>query len=525
MALVMFAGCKFITPTLGLLAIASIGAAQTTWSQLLVESQVLPGADQLPGFQPNELVRNNGFRDFEVIPNGNFAGLVSTDRFAAFGSEDWYLYGSIDRGATVGALRREGNYDGQNQLELRSSVGVDLAGNLFYEAELASPGADQSLWLNDTLLLEEGDTIPAGPLAGSTLDSFSRTTLAPNGDAYWVSSYSGTAGSGVAIFRNLTNFEVLLQSGDSIGGGLAAEPELFSGNLSWSAQRTNYLTNIKVAPTPVFNDPNFLIDEAVALNGQVVPIAGGGVFREGDAVPLAAGGLPDETWAPGSLYAVNEAGDWAASSAVRLNGVGNTTADMIVFNGEILYRDGDVVDGHTLSGLPQDLSINDRGDLAFVWDNKAFLNGEIVAEVGDLIDTDDDGVNDTAITNIFDLDLTNLPSADGDGKPLVYMKARIAGSLEIVARNARVTLEGDYNGDGAVDAADYTVWRDTEGSTLLLGADGNLDNEIDPGDFTVWADSYGAAASAVAAGVPEPLSFGMVGFACLALGAFRPHRV
>ncbi|QDT68674.1 hypothetical protein MalM25_15980 [Planctomycetes bacterium MalM25] len=521
----MLAGSKLAILTLGVLATGSVGVAQTTWSQLLVESQVLPGADQLPGFQANELVRNNGFRDFTVIPNGNFAGLVSTDRFAPFGQEDWYLFGSVDRGTTVGALRREGTYDGQNQLELRSAVGVDLAGNLFYEAELAAPGAEQSLWLNDTLLLEEGDVVPAGPLMGSTLDSFTRTTLAPNGDAYWVSSYSGASGSGVAIFRDLVNYEVLLQGGDSIGGGLTAEPELFSGNLSWSAERTNYLTSIKVAATPVNNDPNFLIDEAVALNGQVVSVEGGGVLREGDTVPAEAGGLPGETWAPGSLMAVNEAGDWAASSSVRMNGVGNTTSDMIVYNGEIVYRDGDVVDGHTLSGLPQDLSINDRGDLAFVWDNKAFLNGEIVAEVGDLVDTDDDGVNDTAIINLFDLDLTNLPSGDGDGKPLAYMKARIAGSLEIVARNALVTLEGDYNGDGAVNAADYTVWRDTEGSTLLLGADGDLSNTVDAGDFTVWSDSYGGVAAAPAVGVPEPLSLGMASVACLALGAWRPYRV
>lgn len=522
------AGAKFVLRSLGVLLIGSTGHAQTVWTQLLVESQLLPGADQLPGFQTNELVRNNGFRDFEIIPNGNFAGLVSTDRFAPFGSEDWYLYGSTDRGATVGALRREGTYDGQNQLELRSSVGIDLTGNLFYEAELASPGADQSLWLNDELLLEEGDAIPAGPLAGFFFDSFTRTTLAPNGDAYWSSSYASTSGgasAGVALFRDLTDFEVLLQSGDSIGGGLTAEPELFAGNLSWSAERTNYLASIKVEPTPGINNPNSLIDEAVVLNGQIVPIVGGGVFREGDAVPAAAGGLPGETWAPGSLHAVNESSDWAASASVRLNGEGNTTADMIVFNGEILYRDGDIVDGHTLTGLPQDLSINDRGDLAFVWDNKAFLNGEIVAEVGDLIDSDGDGVNDKAITNIFDLDLTNLPSADGDGKPLVYMKARVTGSLEIVARNARVTLEGDYNGDGVVNAADYSVWRDTDGSTLLLGADGDQDNEIGASDRTVWADNYGAtSAPSSSVSVPEPVALTLMALAGI-LTSSRCHKV
>ena len=41
-----------------------------------------------------------------------------------------------------------------------------------------------------------------------------------------------------------------------------------------------------------------------------------------------------------------------------------------------------------------------------------------------------------------------------------------------------VGLPGDYNGNGAVDAADYTVWRNTKGLTVLqgTGADGNRDS-------------------------------------------------
>jgi hypothetical protein len=50
-----------------------------------------------------------------------------------------------------------------------------------------------------------------------------------------------------------------------------------------------------------------------------------------------------------------------------------------------------------------------------------------------------------------------------------------------------VTVQpGDYNGDGIVDAADYTIWRDSEGQTVErrgLGADGDLSGVIDTADY------------------------------------------
>jgi len=45
---------------------------------------------------------------------------------------------------------------------------------------------------------------------------------------------------------------------------------------------------------------------------------------------------------------------------------------------------------------------------------------------------------------------------------------------------------GDYNGDLTVDAADYTVWRDTLGQAVATngdGADGDADGTINPGDY------------------------------------------
>jgi hypothetical protein len=72
---------------------------------------------------------------------------------------------------------------------------------------------------------------------------------------------------------------------------------------------------------------------------------------------------------------------------------------------------------------------------------------------------------------------------------------------------------GDFNDDGVVDAADYTVWRDGLGKTY---------NE---NDYFFWRDNYGdtvaaSMESSSAKTVPEPTSFVLVLLASLALGRF-----
>jgi hypothetical protein len=67
-------------------------------------------------------------------------------------------------------------------------------------------------------------------------------------------------------------------------------------------------------------------------------------------------------------------------------------------------------------------------------------------------------------------------------------------------------LPGDYNGDGVVGAADYTVWRDTRGvgvSSPGNGADGNGDGAVDALDYAVWKSNFGSTATQLGAGSVE----------------------
>ncbi|MCA9188306.1 MAG: hypothetical protein KDA99_21910, partial [Planctomycetales bacterium] len=53
-----------------------------------------------------------------------------------------------------------------------------------------------------------------------------------------------------------------------------------------------------------------------------------------------------------------------------------------------------------------------------------------------------------------------------------------------------IGLLGDYNKNGVVDAADYTVWKDNFGSTSSLDADGNGNGTVDAADYTIWKDNF-----------------------------------
>jgi hypothetical protein len=85
-------------------------------------------------------------------------------------------------------------------------------------------------------------------------------------------------------------------------------------------------------------------------------------------------------------------------------------------------------------------------------------------------------------------------------------------------------LVGDYNRDGVVNAADYTVWRDTLGSTGSLAADGDGDGTIDSGDYAFWKMHFGEhAGSGAAAATPEPASGVMILIGSLAF-LIRPEQ-
>jgi glucose/arabinose dehydrogenase len=100
------------------------------------------------------------------------------------------------------------------------------------------------------------------------------------------------------------------------------------------------------------------------------------------------------------------------------------------------------------------------------------------------------------VTNIDSLMTPNVGSASfavsygEDAKGNLYIV--YAGSGEVYRIATNQLLDGDYNADGEVDAADYVTWRNTDGSQA---------------GYNLWRANFGSSVHAGAgggAGVPEP---------------------
>jgi len=84
---------------------------------------------------------------------------------------------------------------------------------------------------------------------------------------------------------------------------------------------------------------------------------------------------------------------------------------------------------------------------------------------------------------------------------------------------------GDYSGDGQIDDADYSLWRETYSAADALTADGNLDANTSAADYVVWRKfaSQGMTTAATQQVVaPEPATWiGAVFATALTIGYRR----
>jgi hypothetical protein len=88
-------------------------------------------------------------------------------------------------------------------------------------------------------------------------------------------------------------------------------------------------------------------------------------------------------------------------------------------------------------------------------------------------------------------------------------------------------LDGDFNDDGKVDAADYVLWRKNNGTSNALPNDGGLGTPIGAGHYDLWRGNFGgmgAGTGAALGAVPEPAAATLGLLAAIACAAVHRRR-
>jgi hypothetical protein len=282
---------------------------------------------------------------------------------------------------------------------------------------------------------------------------------------------------------------------------------LFLGDLDWSLVNPNDPPVEQVAIAPTFDvqlKPGtiFSIEEgATSLNidggfGASFPVLD--VLAEFDLSMVP----PDAN---------------VTSAALTLDttgGSGNITLEAMGYAGDGLASTADALAVETLIGSQLITSVG--GDVTIALD--ADFIESLLGQASHL------GLRLTSATAGPFVNLASIESTTRDPAMLV---------LEYSVPD--VGLSGDYNGDGIVDAADFTVWRDHLGTNFDLNGNGDdtagSAGVVDQADYELWklhfgetGPNSGSAAASTRTAVPEPGSLSLLLLAALAMGSGRSIR-
>lgn len=295
------------------------------------------------------------------------------------------IWGSIG-GAPPALLRTlgvVGDYEQLGFTSLTDPFGLADDGSLIYAArvnELLGPGTGlDSLWVDDDVVYVEGDAVSSLP--GWLWLSASDPTATGSGLPFW---YGRTEdGPGGDITRSLflgTDAQVLVTGGDVLPNlPRPLDPELpIVIRFGTSAEAGHWMVEANMAAFPD------TIDTVLVMDGAGL-VLGGTLVREGNAIPASIGGQPGDVWDGFPLMACAEDGQFAFYAQAL------GSALVLVKNGVIHHRAGDLVDGVVLSGGVSTLAMNEQGDLAYQFGSRLLVNEDVIAAEGDVVDIDGDG--------------------------------------------------------------------------------------------------------------------------------------
>jgi hypothetical protein len=219
-----------------------------------------------------------------------------------------------------------------------------------------------------------------------------------------------------------------------------------------------------------------------------------------------------------SVQRMNAAGQ-VVGAEVRFNGNDSAGQDLWFYDSSTNTTYNDLVSSPSASGY--DLAVaeylgEDGTVLGYYWVNGVFGAADAFlwtehAGFRDLGTFIQGGLTAAGWENLAEAVLA-------DGTHHIYGNGTVLGGTgnQTFALTS-VTVPGDYNGNGIVDAADYVVWRNNLGTTHVLSND-TIGGTIGAAQYNQWrvhfGESVGSGAGAVTnAAVPEPATFVLLMFA------------
>lgn len=334
---------------------------------------------------------------------------------------------------------------------------------------------EDAVWSNGARIVREGDAAPS--LKGQFITFASRPQMNADGTPTWISGLTDTEGGatqGRVLYAGTTP---LIRTGD-VFGALVVDSVGVGFAYDFSSDGGHWIVRARSGPSPF---TFFMVLDGVNVLQTGQPAAG------------IAG-----NWQNFDDCGVNGAGDWVVSGDTDAAAASD---GFLAYNGTAIAREGDLVAGLVLNANPRSCSIADNGRIGAIWntdqgealflftqDAAGGFGADVLLKVGDLVDSDGDGIVDAAVTD-FNASTTVAPGLRLPDRCRVYVNVDItipgAPSVEAIVSVPlpELGLAGDLDGDGDVDAADLAILLGAWGSGGA--SDLNCDGTTDAADLAI----------------------------------------
>lgn len=295
-----------------------------------------------------------------------------------------------------------------------SQMGISNGGDFNFSPSLNS---NDAVYTSSGVLLKETDPAPGLPGMNSVFNS--RPYMVADGTAYWI----GGVGPATA-----TTQRVMFKATPAGGGTFTITPALAGG--ATIGADTITATGIEFPYTVSDNGAhtiNRVTFSSGAANDAAVVVDGAIVAREGS---IPSGGTA--AWQAFKSVDVNNAGDHLVYGDDS-----STVDDILVYNGVVAVRQGQVLGGETLGSTIDGAAINNLGDVVQLWDlpgtgNEGLFFGKasdlgssaLLLKVGNTIDTNGDTIADYTLTDFNASSTVSNPMDFGDNG-VVYLDVDI----------------------------------------------------------------------------------------------------